>query len=1083
MKKLWSPIAGFAGAVTFVVQVIQLWKGDQATVTMVAAGLGAALVFVYLILVTFSKRKDETKKDILKTKNGKGMWRYSSISRGFAITGMVAYLIVGSFGGNALFRHRKELKNKLIILIATFDVPEETYAMTDELTEQLHEAIVDYEDIEIIQLGEKITVSQGKDYAREVGKRYLADLVIWGWYRQTQNPNVTIHVENFVPRHEVLAQSQVIKPQSSIDDLESFTLQQEIGHEMSSLVFFLNGYTHYLQQDYDNALPSFEKALSIQSDLNEKMYRSRLLFFTANTYNNLGRVDDAIIKFTQAIDLDIEFSEAYNNRGYTYVILSEYENAIDDYNKAIELDPEDYRYYYNRGLSLFIQGDAEKAIFDYNKVITLNPENAWAYHNRGYVYETLGEYEMAIADYTKTTELDPENSGALINRGNVHKYQAEIEKAFLDYNKAIELDANNAMAYFNRGVFYDEIGEYEKAIADYTKTIELDPDYVEAYNNRGVTYESLMECEKAIADYTKAIELDPESAGVYNNRGVASESQGEYEKAIVDYTKVIELDPEKFFGYYNRGLAYDALGEYESAIADYTKVLELAPDNAIAYNKREGAIKSQNEKEKALAIEKYNNINDFAPVDVNDYYYRGNFYEALGEYENAIADYTKAIELDLENASAYSNRGNAYKNLGKYQEAITDFTKLIELNPKNSWAYHNRGYSYDALGEHEKAEADYAKAIELDRESAVDKPIVKYSSQSYIIPNTGGGGGGQTCVPRWPRYRDELICDPAFLIPVTGGAVHAIAAGIAHTCAITPEGGVQCWGNNDYGQLGDGTFIGSNTRVDVMDLTGAWGIEAGAYHTCVLVGNEVWCWGQNMKGQIGDGTTTNRNTPVKVLSGAVDVTTGYDYSCAVMRSGQVVCWGDNDMGQLADKETTSYTNILKIDAGQDQICGLIAVGIIRCINSNTTEEVGDTTRVYLDVIMNRFGSSILALTGQGVPVEFRAGIPQIMSQLSGIDDVDSGQGHRCAMDNSGGVHCWGVNYFGQLGDGSRVSSSEPVPVKDLSQVYQLAVGMNHTCAWGGTVMGDTGIECWGLNTDGQLGDGTNQNSPVPVKVK
>ena len=67
LKKLWSPIAGFAGAVTFVVQVIQLWKGDQATVTMVAAGLGAALVFVYLILVTFSKRKDETKKDILKT--------------------------------------------------------------------------------------------------------------------------------------------------------------------------------------------------------------------------------------------------------------------------------------------------------------------------------------------------------------------------------------------------------------------------------------------------------------------------------------------------------------------------------------------------------------------------------------------------------------------------------------------------------------------------------------------------------------------------------------------------------------------------------------------------------------------------------------------------------------------------------------------------------------------------------------------------------------------------------------------------------------------------------------------------------
>ena len=304
---------------------------------------------------------------------------------------------------------------------------------------------------------------------------------------------------------------------------------------------------------------------------------------------------------------------------------------------------------------------------------------------------------------------------------------------------------------------------------------------------------------------------------------------------------------------------------------------------------------------------------------------------------------------------------------------------------------------------------------------------------------------------------------------------------------------MQCWGNNDYGQLGDGTFTGSNTRVDVLDIEGAETIVAGAHHNCVLSGGEVWCWGQNSKGQVGDGTTTNRNVPVKVLDGTVDVTAGYDYSCAILRSGQVMCWGNNDKGQLADGGTSNHTSptlstlvtgISNIDAGQRQNCGLTAAGLIRCVNSSTSELLSDAAGSSLDVAVNRFGFTIIGLTNLGVPVQFQAGKSEIISQLSDVKDVDSGQGHRCAMDNSGGVHCWGVNYFGQLGDDSKVGSTEPVPVKDLYGAYELAVGMNHTCVMvPSTGVGDPGIECWGLNTDGQLGDGTYQSSDVPVHVK
>jgi len=330
-------------------------------------------------------------------------------------------------------------------------------------------------------------------------------------------------------------------------------------------------------------------------------------------------------------------------------------------------------------------------------------------------------------------------------------------------------------------------------------------------------------------------------------------------------------------------------------------------------------------------------------------------------------------------------------------------------------------------------------------------------------------------------------------IPVTGGETHAIAAGIAHTCAIMPQGGVQCWGNNDYGQLGDGTNRGSNLRVDVVGLQGGTTIVAGGNHTCLLTGTEVWCWGQNAKGQIGDGTTTDRNTPVRVLNGALDITAGYDYTCATLTNGQVMCWGNNNHGQLADGGKTNRTSptlstlvsgISNVDAGQTKTCGLTGTGLVRCLTSTTSQELGSLPNTNLDVAVNRFGTKIIALSSQGIPVEFLFNRPKLISQLNSILDVDSGQNHICGLQSSGAVYCWGFNYYGQLGNNSTSRSSDPVLVSNLSNAWQLAVGKYHACAMTtSNNPDDPGIYCWGLNTDGQLGDGTYETSRVPVKVK
>jgi alpha-tubulin suppressor-like RCC1 family protein len=298
----------------------------------------------------------------------------------------------------------------------------------------------------------------------------------------------------------------------------------------------------------------------------------------------------------------------------------------------------------------------------------------------------------------------------------------------------------------------------------------------------------------------------------------------------------------------------------------------------------------------------------------------------------------------------------------------------------------------------------------------------------------------------------------------------SVSAGSGHTCAVKSNGGVLCWGNNQYGQLGDGTTETSNTPVEVVGLSsGVVAVSAGGFHTCALTTiGAVKCWGNNLSLQLGlDPPTTYSSVPVAIAtleSGVIDLSSGMYHICALTNNGAVKCWGDNGYGQIGvwafdGGEFPPYTVNLSeaavaISTGADHTCALTATGGVKCWGRNNFGQLGHG------------GNS-----NTHVPTD-------VTGLTSGVTGLGEGFHHTCAT-VSGGTWCWGRNWYGELGDGTTKNSSLPVEVGGLSgEVQQISSGGgNFSCALENGV-----VKCWGKNDVGQLGNGTTENSLTPLLV-
>jgi alpha-tubulin suppressor-like RCC1 family protein len=314
--------------------------------------------------------------------------------------------------------------------------------------------------------------------------------------------------------------------------------------------------------------------------------------------------------------------------------------------------------------------------------------------------------------------------------------------------------------------------------------------------------------------------------------------------------------------------------------------------------------------------------------------------------------------------------------------------------------------------------------------------------------------------------------------PELTAGVAAVTAGGGHACALMDSGGVKCWGANGSGQLGDGTRDNRSAPVDVAGLTsGVVAVSAGGSHACALTAEGgVKCWGDNGFGQLGNGTMDLSRTPVDVLglSGGVRaIAAGGTHTCAVLEGGGVKCWGFNANGQLGNPETTGAgryqpvpTDVqgltepaVDVAAGYAATCVRTERGGVKCWGQRGNGQLGDG--------LVPEGQKQLSF----VPVD-------ALGLAEGVVSVAVGAVTSCALTDAGAVFCWGTQ-TGAEDPQARSQSFAPVPVSGLSSgVTAVSTGGMYVCVLTGT----GGVRCWGFNQFGQLGDGTTETRDLPVDV-
>ena len=466
----------------------------------------------------------------------------------------------------------------------------------------------------------------------------------------------------------------------------------------------LRGAARQNQEKYDLAATDYQRSLEFFPEDRLTLVNMGIVNVEMEQYDIAEKFFDVLLRRFP------DYTPGYLSRANMYLVMEDTTNAMTDLNKAIEIDPYTSHAFSARGLLYFQQQEYNMALADLDEAIRLDPYIEGNFINRGLIKYYLNDLRGAMADYDRVVEMDENNVIARFNRGLLRAQVADNNRAIRDFDKVIELQPDNNIAYLNRAILNSEIGNSAGAIEDLDLVLESHPDFFSGYYMRSQLKRQLNDLQGAERDYNIARNLEARAHTLATTDSQISTTEGEPSERK-ETREQSDQDIDKFNLLVTAGNEKTEDSKYQrqsrGRVQNIKAPIELEPKFVLTYYERDFDVRRpvyyseiMERANSALSLSWILKVtNNESPL--NEMQIQSHF--------RSIRNYSGMIEDDQDNISLYYGRGMDFMHVQDYESALKDMDRVIELNPNLLLGHFARAiirtkqleYDYQLSGESE----------------------------------------------------------------------------------------------------------------------------------------------------------------------------------------------------------------------------------------------------------------------------------------------------------------------------------------------------------------------------------------------
>lgn len=427
--------------------------------------------------------------------------------------------------------------------------------------------------------------------------------------------------------------------------------------------------------------------------------------------------DQAFKRFYRDIVINPSNGEAQRGLADVYLDWGDLALAMEHYSRALSLNPNDAMAHNNMGVIHIQKRDFSNAIAFLQKAMKLNPKSPHAprtLNNLGTSFEQLGQYPKAISAFKEAIKLNPQNPTFYNNLGLVHFKLHETDQAQAQFERAIQIDPSFVPARNNLGQLLLQRREFPRAVETFQAALALEPSSIALREGLGNAHLGLKEFSSALSALQKGIEQSPEAAPLHNSMGNVYYEMGQLQLALASLRNAVKFNPGYAPAWQNLGNVYIRTGSIGSAIDAYRNATQHDPENPSYLVALSNAYLQQKDYKGAINVAQ--RAVQLAPDLPLAHRALGNAYLGGGIKEQALAEFTRIIELEPKDLGAYRNGSGIAYEMKRFDVAIYIGKKGLTHHPDNPELHYNLAIAYLQKGNDDEAITSYEKALTHDRQ-------------------------------------------------------------------------------------------------------------------------------------------------------------------------------------------------------------------------------------------------------------------------------------------------------------------------------------------------------------------------------